>query len=94
MEKLTIQEFSQFMDRWLNNFDDFYQFESLYQSLIQNHPTLQQNFWRTMERVIVRYADRYEKDGRYYDDRNAASVKFCSGLAKFIRENDFYFPVV
>lgn len=95
-EKLTQEDFTKFMDAWLNNFEDNYQFETLFQSLVTNHPTLQQNFWRVMERVILRYSDRFdpEKGDRFYDDRSAASVRFCKRVAEYIRENHFYFPCV
>lgn len=59
-----------------------------YEALTDDHPTLQQNFWRMMYKVILLYANAP------YDARNKASVFFCQYIKAKVEDFDSGFPMI
>jgi len=59
-----------------------------YEVLTDDHPTLQQSFWRMMREVILLYANAP------YDARNKASVFFCQYIKAKVEDFDSGFPMI
>ena len=80
--------------RILNNFSYGNQAKAFHKALESQHPTLQQNFWRTINSVISLYAE----SECHRDARNEASFEYCKFFKAKIKEaeNEYrvYFPTI
>lgn len=56
--------------------------EGVLYTLENEHPTLQQSFWRAMQGVMVGYSKHL-----YVDMRNRASVDFCKSVSGIVETN-------
>ena len=65
----------------INNFSYDDQADAFFQMLTRQHRTLQQNFWRMIIKVILRYADT-----KWFDPRNEASVELCKKFKKLLED--------
>ena len=74
--------------RAINCFDDEWMVEEFYKNLIYQHRTLQQNFFRMLHSVIIKYGDARS------DLRNEASVEFCRRISETEEFKTSYFPTV
>lgn len=75
----------------LNNFNPNESARLFYFSLIRQHRTIQQSFWRMIFKLIHLYCCAL------FDGRNEASVKACEVLSEFITNdklNNFIIPMV
>ena len=70
----------------LNCFNNSEDVCGLLDTLLNDHPTLQQKFFgKVVLNYIRRMAMRYE--GGWYDDRNEMSVKLCYDIWEVLKEN-------
>ena len=66
--------------------------KALLTCIIQDHRTLQQSFWELNFALIEEYGKLEE--GRYSDGRNEASLRACKKIAKFIKDESIYLPLI
>ena len=76
--------------RIFNNFSYDNQAEAFHRALENQHPTLQQNFWRTINSVISLYAE----SECHRDARNEASFEYCRFLKEKLKGSDLGFPTI
>jgi len=86
----------------MDNLDDFFDIFNTFSvnelagkffgELLNQHRTVQQNFWRVVFSTINKYA---ELKPYQYDDRNKGSHETCKKIADFMREKDLnYLPMI
>ena len=69
----------------LNCFNSSEDVCDLLDTLLNDHPTLQQKFFgKVVMNYIRRMAMKYE--GGWYDDRNEMSTKLCYDMWEFVKE--------
>jgi ABC-type Zn uptake system ZnuABC Zn-binding protein ZnuA len=65
---------------------------ALLSCVVQDHRTLQQSFFSAIFSLIEKYGNLEEN---YYSDlRNEASLKACKKIAKFIKDENIYLPLI
>lgn len=67
----------------LNNFSHKEKAEEFFKGLINEHRTLQQNFWRSIAKVIQLYSET-----KFFDLRNEDSIEWCKKVNQFMEDNN------
>lgn len=63
--------------------------QAMVKTIMSDHRTLQQAFWRVMNKVIVEYG---KQASEYKDARNEGAVQSCKALTPVIEEQ--YLPFI
>lgn len=61
--------------------------EAICKTIMNDHRTLQQSYWRVMNKVITKYGEQAEKDAR-----NEGAVQSCKALTPVVAEQ--YLPLI